>query len=51
MLKNGIEISRKRISRDTYKAQPTIYGIAAEPGAPKAENRKEKKLLEDGVAL
>jgi hypothetical protein len=51
LLKNGIEISRERISRDTYKAQPTIYGIAAEPGAPKTENRKEKKLLEDGVAL
>ena len=51
LLKNGKEISRERISRDTYKAQPTIYGIAAEPGAPKTENRKEKELLEDGVAL
>lgn len=50
LLKDGKEISSKRISRDTYKAQPTVYGIAPGSGTLKGENIKEKKILEDGVA-
>ncbi|MFC5650505.1 VanW family protein [Paenibacillus solisilvae] len=50
LMKNGKEISSERISRDTYKAQPTVYGISPGSGAPKGGIPKGEKLLEDGVA-
>ncbi|MCS7459929.1 VanW family protein [Paenibacillus doosanensis] len=48
-LQNGIEVSRERVSRDTYAAQPTIIatndGGAIEPNT----RRPEAPLIEDGV--
>ncbi|BBH23937.1 vancomycin resistance protein [Paenibacillus baekrokdamisoli] len=56
-LENGKEVSRERISRDTYKPQPVIYGVSVEDkglknnaGAGKNDSNSGKKLLEDGVA-
>ena len=48
-MQNGVEISRERISHDTYAAQPTIIatnqGSAAEPNI----RQPEAPLIEDGV--
>lgn len=53
-LQDGKEVSRSKISRDTYKAQPTVYSVSPEhsgPGAiqPGDEYSNRKQLLEDGV--
>lgn len=53
-LQDGKEISRSKISRDTYKAQPTLYSVSPEhsgPGAIQGEDisNNRKQLLEDGV--
>ncbi|UVI29869.1 VanW family protein [Paenibacillus spongiae] len=45
-------VSRERISRDTYKAQPAIYGVAPEngdPGAVPEGSPPPRQLIEDGV--
>ncbi|WP_219834376.1 VanW family protein [Paenibacillus sp. R14(2021)] len=49
-LVNGKVVSSNRISRDTYKAQATVYAIAPEQSHPESINDNEKPLLEDGVA-
>ncbi|MWC30594.1 VanW family protein [Paenibacillus sp. MMS18-CY102] len=54
--KDGVEVSRKRLSRDTYKAQPTMVGIGQGatpkdgkgPGAP-IGNEPDNAIIEDGV--
>ncbi|GFN32634.1 VanW family protein [Paenibacillus xylaniclasticus] len=54
MYKDGVEISRKRISRDTYKAEPTLVSVGKGeesdskkgPGTP-AEPKEE--IIEDGI--
>ncbi|QYR22128.1 VanW family protein [Paenibacillus sp. sptzw28] len=52
MTKGGKTISRERLSRDTYKAQPSVYGVG--PGRPDGDNLKDdskgSELLEDGVS-
>ncbi|MBW7474963.1 VanW family protein [Paenibacillus oenotherae] len=53
-LQDGKEVSRTRISRDTYKAQPTVYSISPEHSGPRAIKSEDgpgsrKQLLEDGV--
>ncbi|WP_282938816.1 VanW family protein [Paenibacillus sp. RC67] len=48
-MQNGVEVSRERISRDTYSAQPTIIATN-EGGAIEPNNRQpEAPLIEDGV--
>ncbi|GGD92061.1 VanW family protein [Paenibacillus nasutitermitis] len=47
--KDGKTVSRERVSRDTYRAQPTVYGVA-EGNPNDGEIGKGKQLLEDGVA-
>ncbi|MCQ6563589.1 VanW family protein [Paenibacillus mendelii] len=52
MYRDGKVASRKRISRDTYKAQPVVYGVAPEnsgPGAGLEGPQTQKQLIEDGV--
>ncbi|WP_051620860.1 VanW family protein [Paenibacillus sp. UNC451MF] len=48
-MQNGVEVSRERVSRDTYAAQPTIIatnqGGAIEPNS----RQPEAPLIEDGV--
>lgn len=49
MKKDGKTVSRQRISRDTYPAQPAVYAVA--PGTPGiGGGGKGKQLLEDGVS-
>jgi hypothetical protein len=52
MTKGGKTISRERLSRDTYKAQPSVYGVG--PGSSVGDNfkgdSKGTELLEDGVS-
>ncbi|SFT25727.1 VanW family protein [Paenibacillus sp. BC26] len=48
-LENGVQVSRKRISRDTYRAQPVVYAVAPEQSHPD-NGKDEAPLLEDGVA-
>ncbi|RAP73914.1 VanW family protein [Paenibacillus montanisoli] len=51
-LEDGAQVSRKRISRDTYKAQPVMYAVSKEDGAGQGGGSKEEQqepLLEDGV--
>jgi len=47
---NGKVVDQERISKDTYKAQPTLYGSnaggGAEGGAPESDG---ERILEDGV--
>ncbi|QHW32624.1 hypothetical protein GZH47_18585 [Paenibacillus rhizovicinus] len=49
-LVDGKAVSSSRVSRDTYKAQPTVYAVAPEQTSPGGSLEKEKPLLEDGVA-
>ncbi|SDX29139.1 VanW family protein [Paenibacillus sp. CF384] len=48
-LENGVKVSRTRISRDTYRAQPVVYAVAPEQSHPD-NGKDEAPLLEDGVA-
>ena len=49
MTKAGKTVSRERISRDLYPAQPVIYAVA--PGkAGRSGGQTGKQLLEDGVS-
>ncbi|WP_274654146.1 VanW family protein [Paenibacillus humicola] len=50
-LVNGKAVSRTRISRDTYKAQPAVYRVApGTPGLPPGGGtRPKKELIEDGI--
>ncbi|MFD0714981.1 VanW family protein [Paenibacillus sp. GCM10027626] len=54
LFRNGKAVSRQRISRDTYKAQPSVFGVAAgetNDAAPAPYNAaKQKALIEDGVS-
>ncbi|WP_164545401.1 VanW family protein [Paenibacillus albus] len=46
----GKQVSRARISRDVYKAQPAIYAVSPEQSRLHGGGAdKEKPLLEDGV--
>ena len=49
-LVNGKVVSTDRISRDTYKAQPSVYAIAPEQSSPGGQLDHQKPLLEDGVS-
>ncbi|WP_127532102.1 VanW family protein [Paenibacillus kobensis] len=54
MYKDGAEVSRKRISRDTYKAEPTLISVGKGvkvddgkgPGTPAEPN---EPIIEDGI--
>ncbi|MBO7747259.1 VanW family protein [Paenibacillus sp. MWE-103] len=48
-LVNGKVVATSRVSRDTYKAQPSVYAVAPEQVHPDGHSG-EKPLLEDGVA-
>ncbi|MBW7459325.1 VanW family protein, partial [Paenibacillus sepulcri] len=51
LTKNGKTVSRERISRDTYRAQPAVYGVSADKSGSGTDNvRKGKQIIEDGVA-
>ncbi|MFS0724518.1 VanW family protein [Paenibacillus sp. 1P07SE] len=52
-LQDGKEISRERISRDTYKPTPRLIGIAADEAEGDQETLKSEQetLLEDGLRL
>ncbi len=51
--KNGVIVERKRISRDTYKAQPTVIAVnwgASGNEQPPAKNQSpDERIVEDGV--
>ncbi|WP_308636627.1 VanW family protein [Paenibacillus silvisoli] len=52
-LEDGKQVSRSRISRDSYKAQPVIYAVSKEDlagghGSGSGDEQQEQ-LLEDGV--
>jgi len=50
-IKDGKTVSRERVSRDTYRAQPSVYGVAeGRTNNGTDGNGKSKQLLEDGVA-
>jgi len=48
-LQNGVEISRERISRDTYAAQPTVIATNQSEKVEANQRRPEAPLIEDGV--
>jgi len=54
LYRDGKAISRKRISRDTYKAQPAVYGVSTEmktgsTNDARSSSRGKEALIEDGV--
>lgn len=48
LIRDGETVSRERVSRDTYKAQPTIVNIGAAKSSPPAAS-PDSGLLEDGI--
>jgi len=54
MLRDGKEVSRERISRDTYKASPSLVGLHPTDLKPDTRTQApiaEEGLLEDGIRL
>jgi len=54
MYRDGKAVSRKRISRDTYKAQAAVYGVSAEtetrsPKDVRSSSPSKEAIIEDGV--
>jgi len=54
MYKDGVAVSRKRISRDTYKAEPTLVSVgkggkADDRKGPGAPAEPKEPIIEDGI--
>ncbi|WP_156889457.1 VanW family protein [Paenibacillus harenae] len=51
LVRNGEVVSREKVSRDTYRAQPTLVEVGPMTGgpAPTPTPEPEEPLLEDGV--
>lgn len=49
LVQDGKEVSRERVSRDTYKAQPTVVNVGGNEGAPAPAPDSGEPLLEDGI--
>ncbi|MHA6481239.1 VanW family protein [Paenibacillus sp. strain BS8-2] len=53
LVENGVTVSRERVSRDTYRAQPTIIEIGpSSPSAtpsPSAAPDSDESIVEDGL--
>ncbi|QAY67802.1 VanW family protein [Paenibacillus protaetiae] len=51
LVQDGKTVSREKVSRDTYKAQPTIVNVGSASGSitPAAPKDSGEPLLEDGI--
>ncbi|MFX3636827.1 MAG: VanW family protein [Candidatus Pristimantibacillus sp.] len=50
LLRDDKVVSRERVSRDTYRAQPTIIHVGPGTSAPTATPSPSDEILEDGVS-
>ncbi|MFF2483628.1 VanW family protein [Paenibacillus sp. NPDC058071] len=49
LVKDGKAVSRERVSRDTYRAQPTIIHVGPGTNAPSSTPKPKTDVVEDGI--